>query len=248
MQRWRVVLTAVLGLSWLSQAYGKPVTGIKAAVGDIPGWKDAISAMLREISEETKVSITVEVVPFKRAVAMLIDHRVDIAAPHLRPEGVPLRSLPVDFSEATFSSVDFVLYSRKGESHVNPDAIRALTKDTLRIGSGPSALTFLPFPYQTFFNVAGGLNGLVDHHIDGFIWAKDVMDPILKEKRLEGKIRRALFKRYENHFLLPKGTGGGDVDRLLSRGVTALKAKKRLSEIFKPVESPFVTWDAPAAK
>jgi len=178
-------------------------------------------------------------VPFKRAVSMLIDHTVDIAAPHLRPEGVPLSSLQVDFSQATFSYVDFVLYCRKGDSRVTPDAVRTLTKDTLRIGSDPSALTFFPFPYQTFFNVAGGLDGLVEHHIDGFIWAKDVMDPLLKAKHLEGKIQRTLFKRYENYFLLPKGTSGGEIDRLLSRGVSALKAKNRLSELFKPVESGY---------
>ena len=246
MQRWFVFFALVLGLTWLPKAQGKPVIEIKAAVADIPGWKDAISAMLREISEEIKVPIKVEVVPFKRAVAMLIDHKVDIAAPHLMPDGVPLGTLPVEFSQATFSYVDFVLYSRKGESQVTPGAIRALTKDTLRIGSGPSLLTFFPFPYQTYFNVAGGLDGLIDRHIDGFIWAKDVMDPILKERHLEGKIQRTLFKRYTNYFLLPKGTSGSEIDRLLSRGVSVLKAKKRLPELFKQVESAFASGDAPA--
>lgn len=235
MQYLRVLLTAVLAL-WPPQAQCKPLTEIKAAVADVPGWKDAISALLREISEEIKVPIRVEVVPFKRAVAMLIDRTVDIAAPHLRPDRVPLATLPVDFSQATFSYVDFVLYSRKGEPGVTPDAIRTMSKDKLRIGTGPSALTFFSFPYQTYFNVAGGLDGLVDRHIDGFIWAKDVMDPILKQRHLEGKIQRTLFQRYANYFLLPKGTSGSDIDRLLSKGVSALKAKNRLGELFKAVE------------
>lgn len=98
---------------------------------------------------------------------------------------------------------------------------------------------YFPFDTQPSAHILGSLKKLEIGRIDGFIFADDATDPLIKANNLQN-IQRQLYRRFEVKIVLPKGGAGGATDRFLSEAIRKLRASGRLDEIMRPVDHPYV--------
>lgn len=98
---------------------------------------------------------------------------------------------------------------------------------------------YFPFDTQPSAYILSSLKKLELGRIDGFIFADDATDPLIKANNLQN-IQRQLYRRFEVKIVLPKGGAGGATDRFLSEAFRKLRASGWFDELMQPVDHPFV--------
>ncbi|WP_201264086.1 transporter substrate-binding domain-containing protein [Salinivibrio sp. HTSP] len=186
-------------------------------------------------AQDPSTKINIEVFPIHRAINHVAQGQADFGLPAVRPTR-EVSTLPFDFSEVSFGQVTHVLYTNK--------AVPLTVKE---LWANPSRYTieavpyYMPFKVQRAHSIKQSLLRLAAGRIDGFIWAQEEADMVLKELGLT-TIKRAHFADLEDVFFIPKGEAGREIDAYLTRLITRLREEGDLAREYRKVHRPYVDW------
>jgi polar amino acid transport system substrate-binding protein len=200
--------------------------------GELYGaYVELIRGIDRNSGSNTKIIID----PFKRSIRNLVQERADFHIPLIRAPGVNLDKLPYAFSTVSLFQVSFVLYT---------NVSKPLELEQLKnydIYTDPAHKSFFPFKVGGSSCLSCTIRSLDAGKIDGFIFAQNEIDPIIKEHKLIN-IRRQLYQNYDVKILIPKGEKGKKIDQFLSDGIARLRASGEYEELLSPVLAPYIDW------
>ncbi len=153
--------------------------------------------------------LVIERFPFKRSMKMATTGQADFHFPLIRDPEVDAAGLPFDYSSTRITTVNFVLYTREGETvdMERPENYRLTTHG----GHG----NLFPFPIEEDYSVEGSLMKLKTGRIDGYIFADNAGDPVILELGLTG-IQRSLYKVYDVHAVIERGPRGEAADQFIT--------------------------------
>ncbi|OOE89525.1 MULTISPECIES: ABC transporter substrate-binding protein [unclassified Salinivibrio] len=185
--------------------------------------------------QDPNTHIEIEVFPIHRAINGIVQGRADMMLPAVRPPST-VTDLPFAFSRESFGDVTHVLYTNKN----NPLPVDELWAE-------PERYNIEAVPYYMPFNVARShgikqsLLRLAAGRIDGFVWAQEEADMILKQLGLT-HIHRAHFADLQDVFVIPKGEQGKPIDAYLTTLITRLRNSGQLEKAYRKVHRPYVDW------
>jgi polar amino acid transport system substrate-binding protein len=180
-------------------------------MGDMPGndIEHPLVNVIRQWGHETGREITIERFPFKRSLMMAATGEVDFHFPMIKDHDATDEGLPFGYSETTIFTVNFVLYTRSGET-LDLDNLHNYRMATFG-GHGK----LFPFPTSEDNTIESSLRKLDSGRIDGFIFADSGADPVLFELGLMG-IQRQLYKVYDVHAVISHRAKKGPVDQFIT--------------------------------
>ena len=204
------------------------------AMDDDPdnGIEHPLVEYVRSWSELTGRELVIERFPFKRSIRLAATGQVDFHFPLIMDPEVDQSSLPFDYSSERIGSVNFVLYTREGET------VDMSHPENYRLSTFGGHAELFPFAIEEDYSVEGSLMKLKTGRIDGYIFADSGGDPALIELGLSG-IHRTFYKTYAVHAVLPRSERGEQADAFISQAV-ALSREANGQLVF--LDLPFEDW------
>jgi polar amino acid transport system substrate-binding protein len=203
----------------------------KAAVKQLPGVSDFFVSSLKAVVEATGNTVTVQIVPPARADYLVSTNEVDIQCPIIvMPDPTKQKNLKYDYSTASTYKIAFVFYCAKNKT-IDMGSIKKGNPSKYNIEVDPSRMEEFDFKVIPSSNFEASLKKIESGAIDGAIFAQTIADPILKNLKLKN-VKRQLWFEYDNAYSIQKGTRGGEVDKMLVKGIAALKSSGKYDEIF----------------
>lgn len=188
-------------------------------------------------------SIIRGVYPFPRSIDNVISGKADFHLPMIRNKLVSVSSLPYDYSTDKLGYVCFVIYSNK-EKPISVDKIKqAKTSSSfpLKLETSGGFDGYFDFPIKPAMSIESALKKVNLKRIDGFIFAQEECDHITKEAKL-GNIHRELYDRFDDVFIIPKGSAGKEIDSILTTILAKMKADGTLAKLHDRVHPDFQQW------
>ncbi len=231
---------------WISLAMtlvlATPATAkeLTASIANMPGYAESVDKgvlvdLVKAIEKESGVTIKREVVPFARSMDNVINRRADFHLPLIMVPNADQSKLNYDHSTETIFHVNFIMYSNKNKP-LDSAKLAGYKLETDRAHT-----QYFPFPIEATSNLESSLKKVDAGRIDGFIFADFASDPLVKKNALKN-IHRALYKVFDVKIILPKGEHGGDLDKLLSSAIQALRKNGMYDKIMGPIDTPYVDW------
>ncbi len=220
-------------LSFLTMTAGLSAQDYKVVVPQIaPSAIEVYTKSIEAIAESQGKTVSIQVVPFARAVYMIETKQVDIQAVITQiPDKTKWAGLKYDYSTASLVDVVFVLYTNKSKP-VTAAELKAGNPKKLKIETDTAHVLHFPFTSPST-NIEASLQKVDAGTIDGYIFAQGTTDAAVKRLGLKN-IRREHFDTLSSVFLLQKGGRGGDIDAMLSAGLAAIKANGKYQAIVGP--------------
>ncbi|OOF26420.1 ABC transporter substrate-binding protein [Salinivibrio proteolyticus] len=185
--------------------------------------------------QDPNTQIEITVFPIHRAINGIVQGSADLMLPAVRPTKT-VTDLPFAFSSESFGDVTHVLYTHKN----NP-----LPVDVLWTNPKPYTIEavpyYMPFKVERSHGIEQSLRRLAAGRIDGFVWAQEEADMMLKQLGLTN-IRRAHFADFQDVFVIPKGEKGEAIDAYLTALITRLRDSGALAREYYKVHRPYVDW------
>ncbi|WBA13618.1 type 2 periplasmic-binding domain-containing protein [Salinivibrio proteolyticus] len=185
--------------------------------------------------QDPNTQIEITVFPIHRAINGIVQGSADLMLPAVRPTKT-VTDLPFAFSSESFGDVTHVLYTHKN----NP-----LPVDVLWANPEPYTIEavpyYMPFKVKRSHSIEQSLRRLAAGRIDGFVWAQEEADMMLKQLGLTN-IRRAHFADFQDVFVIPKGEKGQAIDAYLTALITRLRDSGALAREYYKVHRPYVDW------
>jgi polar amino acid transport system substrate-binding protein len=185
--------------------------------------------------QDPNTQIEITVFPIHRAINGIVQGSADLMLPAVRPTKT-VTDLPFAFSSESFGDVTHVLYTHKN----NP-----LPVDVLWANPEPYTIEavpyYMPFKVKRSHSIEQSLRRLAAGRIDGFVWAQEEADMVLKQLGLTN-IRRAHFADFQDVFVIPKGEKGQAIDAYLTALITRLRDSGALAREYYKVHRPYVDW------
>jgi len=201
----------------------------KVALMDLPS-APLYRELLQGIAQEAGAKLDMQVVPVARALGLVETKTADIECPQLVSHNPDrLRTLPFDYSTAVIYNSAFVLYTNKAKS-VDVANLKAGNSKGYVIETDLSNLTSFEFKGSPTTSLEASLKKVDAGAIDGFIFSQTAGDPIVKRLGLT-HVRRQLYDNFQLAFALQKGARGGPADRMLTTGLTKLRADGRFDKL-----------------
>ena len=199
------------------------------AVYDIPTSKYFVE-LFKGIEETTNNTFNVQLVPPARGSYLIENNQTDVIFPATMSNDTKKASSgKFDYSAAKVYQMVFVLYMNKKKQVDIADLKKGNSKAYKIETTGSLAQMFEFQPLQTT-NIEASLKKVEDGAIDGFLYAQDAADPLLKKLGYKN-ISRKLYSINDIAFGIKKGTSGGELDKTLTAGVTKLKKNGKLDQI-----------------
>jgi polar amino acid transport system substrate-binding protein len=161
--------------------------------------------------------------------------------------GFPVMKLPLGTDDASayrYSTekvgvVTFVLYTR-GAKPLSRERIVAAA------GRGQPYIIEAPpgdwgFPTYRNFLMESAFKKLALGRLDGFIWAQEEADAMLRKLKPAG-IRRAHFADFDEVLIVPRTARGDFVDAALTRAIRAARKNGSLAKAYAQVHRPYQEW------
>lgn len=213
---------------------------LKASFAQMPTYaesadKGVLIDLVKAIEKEAGVTIKRDVVPFARSMENVVSGKADFHLPLIMVPNADERKLNYDHSTETIFHVNFVLYSNKNKP-VDPSRLASYKLETDRAHT-----QYFPFPIAASSSLESSLRQVDAGRIDGFIFADSAADPLIRQHGLKN-IKRSLYKVFDVKIILPKGTRGGEVDKLLTAAIQSLKKKGVYDKIMSPIEVRYDNW------
>lgn len=206
-----------------------------AEIDENGNYYGAYVELIRALDKLTSSKTEMDVVPFKRSISNLTSGRADYHIPLIKIPGVPESELPYSFSTETLFQVSFVLYTNKSHP-IDAEKLRDYSLIT------DSAHTdFFPFPIRGTACLPCAIKMVNAGRIDGFIFAQNEIDPIIRAQGLTN-VHRQLYKNYDVKIVLPKGQRGKEVDAYFSEGIKILRERGEYDKLLAPVLLPYQEW------
>lgn len=236
-----LIAVLLIIISFSIQANESQRSEITAHLGELPGLinsdgSGAFVDFVRRIDElDPQVNIDIHIYPIHRALYGVINGTADFALPAIRADD-PDNSLPFRFSSKTFGLVTHVLYTNIDK----PFTAEQLWNDPSRyvIEAVPE---YMPFDISRSHSIHSSLLKLSMGRIDGFVWAQEEADMILRELELKN-IHRQFFYDFEDVFVIPKGEAGDWIDRYLTKMIEQLADSGELEKIYQTIHLPYDNW------
>lgn len=175
--------------------------------------------------------------PFERSLKNVVEGRADIHLPIIRPENAEQLNLPYDFLPGKLGTAKFVLYTRADDKReINKNNIQNYKIEIRR-----SHARFFDFSFSEGDNLESIFMKLLNKRIDGVIGPHDIVDSIISKNKYKN-IKRQLFKEFEVHFAIPKGSKGERIKTLLTDFVKEFIIDPEYIEINSRVNIPYDNW------
>jgi len=201
----------------------------KVAVAQLPT-TDSYVALIKAIGEETKNNFNIEVFPMARSVYLIENNQVDFQCPLIEnPDPKKAANSKFDYSTTTVYKLVFVLYSNKAKN-ISAEELKKGNPKNYKIETDIAHVDYFNFSCSGSPSIEASLKKVDSGAIDGFIFSITSSDKMLKSLALKN-IKRQYFDTFNNKFLIAKGTKGGEIDKMLSDGMTKIKANGKYDQI-----------------
>lgn len=211
----------------------------------LPGLIDSASEgafidLIKAIDEAySEGSIAIRVFPSARLDANVAQGVSDFAFPVMRLGPEAEAKMPYRFSTESLGRVSFVLYSHRDQPLDRQQLIDAARRDrAFRVQAPDSEWGF---PTQRFIDFAEAFRLLDARRIDGFLWAQEEADLILRRLGLKS-IHREHFQDYEDVLWVPKTARGDFVDQVLTRVIRSMRESGTLATHYARVHRAYQNW------
>lgn len=207
----------------------------KASLAQMPVYaesatKGVLVDFVKALSTASGKSIDLQVVPFARSMKDVEEKKVDFHMPLIKP--LDMSKANFSLSTETIFHVNFVLYTNKNK----PLDVNKLAGANLETDAAHTP--YFPFDVKPSTNIEASLKKLDLGRIDGFIFADDAADPLVKANAL-ANVKRQLYKRFDVKVILPKGSEGGATDKFLSGAIKKLRDSGEYARIMGPIDHPY---------
>ena len=228
---------------WLQSVYAeetvsgteqRPLRVVIPFLGDAPGQgpEHPLVDVIRQWGKTSGRAMTIERFPFKRSLMMAANGEADFHFPLIKDQDASDQGLPFAYSSTVVHTVNFVLYTRRGED------IDLSQPEKYRIATHGGHGNLLPFPVTEDHTIEGSLRKLDTGRIDAFIFADSGGDPVLLDLGLMN-IERRLYKVYDVHAVISHDKKGGEVDEFITE---ATKTMSRELLGLAGVDQPYHDW------
>lgn len=207
----------------------------KASLAQMPVYaesqdKGVLVDFTKALAAASGKSVDFQVVPFARSMADVEAGKVDFHMPLIKP--LDMAKANFGLSTETIFHVNFVLYTNKAKPlDVNGLAGKNIETDAAHVA-------YFPFDIKPSSNIESSLKKLDLGRIDGFIFADNAADPIVKANNL-ANIKRQLYKRFEVKIILPKGGKSAATDKFLSETIKKMRDSGQFAKIMEPLDRPY---------
>ena len=220
----------------LFQASLADAADFKASLAEMPVYAEShdqgvLVDFVKALSEVSKRTIDYDVVPFARSMTYVERGNVDFHLPLILPPDIS--AAPFSVSTETIFHVNFVLYTRT-DRPLDPARLSGKVIET-----DTAHTPYFPFSINASSSVEGSLRKLLAGRIDGFIFADNATDPVIKRAGLKG-IRRQLYRRFDVKIVLPKGGTGGPTDQFLTQTIKKMRETGQFQKIMGRIDLPYV--------
>ncbi|MCJ8337107.1 MAG: hypothetical protein MJK10_01430 [Pseudomonadales bacterium] len=213
---------------------------IKVSVAIIPSRSDSLTApipaALSSILKAAGVKFQLELYPFKRSIYNAIKGNHDFHFPIIESPFAKKIKLKYELSNTTFWKLPFVLYTRADKPPINIELI----SDYKILTDGAHQALF-DFPTTAVFDLTSAIRMIDRGRADGFIFAENSIDPIIRRLKLSN-IRRTLFGMFKVKAVFKLGNKNGMVDKALQEGINNLKAYGKYKAIAGQWNNEYTDW------
>ncbi len=215
-----------------------PIAGaadFKASLAQMPVYaesqdKGVLVDFAKALAAASGKSVEFQVVPFARSMADVESGKVDFHLPLIKP--IDMTKANFGLSTETIFHVNFVLYTNKAKPlDMNSLAGKNIETDAAHVA-------YFPFDIKPSSNIESSLKKLDLGRIDGFIFADNASDPIIKANNL-ANVKRQLYKRFDVKIILPKGGKSAATDKFLSEAIKKMRDSGQFARIMDPIDRPF---------
>jgi hypothetical protein len=221
-----ICVLSIASLALVSSLAFSQGKNYKVAIKDLAS-APFYTSLIKAIMEQTGNTADIQVVPMARSEYMISTNAVDIAMPHLK---LPSKGeIKFDTTSIVLYEASFVLYANK-ERPIAAARLANSNPDNLVVEMDPTLVDILGFKGEPSTDFGSSLKKLSLRRIDGCIISLTTGDPVLKTFALKN-ITRKFYKSFPVTIMLQKGTAGGEVEKMLSAGISALKANGKYDEI-----------------
>lgn len=184
-------------------------------------------------------NIAIRVFPSARLDANVAQGVADFTFPVMRLGPEAEAKMPYRFSTESLGRVSFVLFSHRYQPLDRQGLIDAARHGrAFRVQAPDSEWGF---PTQRFIDFAEAFRLLDARRIDGFLWAQEEADLMLRRLGLKS-IHRTHFQDYEDVLWLPKTARGDFVDKVLTRVIRSMRESGALAAHYAKVHQPYRNW------
>lgn len=184
----------------------------------------------------TEGSITIKLLPISRSADKLITGQADFFILYIRHNQVPLDSLPFRYASEPVLKASFVLYTRADRPRLPMAGLGKYHLETLR-----GAAMHFPFKISETDSFNQGILKVSKGRSDGFIVEQEGADAFIREHRIKN-IRRTLYATFDSCVMIPKGSKGNEIDRIVSGALRKLKQSGKLQKITEKIQKPYDDW------
>lgn len=184
-------------------------------------------------------NIAIRVYPSARVDANAMQGVSDFIFPVMRLGAEAEAKMPYRFSTESLGRVSFVLYSHRDQPLDRSRLIDAAKRGQRFNVQAPNG--DWGFPTQHFIEFAETFRLLDARRIDGFLWAQEEADLVLRRLGLKS-IHRTHFQDYEDVLWLPKTARGDFVDQVLTRVIRSMRESGALAAYYARVPQPYQNW------
>ncbi len=209
-----------------------------------PAATEAYTKAIQAIADAGGKKITVQVVPFARAVYTMETKDADIESTIVQiPDQKKWAALKYDYSSAELVKVVFVLYTNKSKA-VTVAELKAGNAKKYKIETDTAHVDHFTFAALPSSNIDASLKKVDSGDIDGFIFSQGSTDAALKRLGLKN-VTRQYYDTFSGVFMLQKGGRGGPIDAMITDGLAKIKASGKYQEILGPYSagaSKYIEW------
>jgi len=234
------IMAAVCISLFLGQAQARD---LKASLPILPPLvetkdKGILVDLVKAMAEEYKGGkITWDVYPFARSLDNVEKGRADFHMPLLVNPNISPDKLPFQFSSDIIFKVQFVLYTNKNNSKINPSNLSSFNVET-----DQGHVEFFDFKVSGSPSIESSLKKVDMGRIDGWIFAMPESDGLLKKAGFKN-IKRWKYKSFDVRIVLPKGKEGKETDKILTDLIKKLKTSGKYQKIMGPIlDQKFDDW------
>ncbi|MBN1980083.1 MAG: hypothetical protein JW795_01020 [Chitinivibrionales bacterium] len=222
---------------------------LKASVGHIPVLaetpeKGTFIELIKAIDEVyTEGKIIINVYPFPRSVANVIEGLADFHIPLVSDPHVNMDTMPYRFATKPMGTVCIVLYTNINKKITKDMILNAIPQKPypyiIEMNRGNEA--FYDFPSSPISEIMMSYRKLEIGRIDAFLGAQEEGDVMCRELKLKN-IRRDLWEAKDDLIVIPKGKKGDEIDKILTESINTLDKNGTLKEIYSRIHLPYKEW------
>ena len=184
-------------------------------------------------------SIEIRTYPAVRAYANVEAGALDFAFPVMRLSEDQEKLLPYRYTTEALGRVCFVLYSNNKQILTRDTVMAAAAQGTPYLIEGPHGN--IGVPTKPYFDFDSAFQKLSTGRIDGFIWAQEESDLMLRRLGLRN-IHREHYMDYDDVFAVARSPRGDFVNKVLSETIRAMRKSGKLTELYEKVHRPYQNW------